>query len=415
MVPGETPLDFLRKNLRTPVRVVEPETIVAKVEQERAEKAKAEAVQNVSPYEITPEAKTSTPSTTIDIRQTGEGDISGSVDGESEDSSKTSLAAENFKKLKTELKKAYQTVDEIKAEKARIEEEVTKYKTGEAYPEVLQEKENKIAELSRYEKLVSLKTSKEYQESFIKPLSTLESKFVEYGKEYNVPPEVMKQALNLKTTPEINAFLEEHFDGIAALEVKQVIKDMQGIQERAREAELEPAKELEKLKEQHIAIEHTKRVQIRNNIVAKSKDAWVKALSNVQQEGRITPLLYKENDTEFNQKYSIPLRTKAAQEYGRLITALTERGLEDLPEEEATALANYVLHAHASAVNFEFGKAALNYADELERSATHLSSLLRPDIGGAGGDSSVPQQSKIPDSPQAAARALLTNHVLSGR
>lgn len=411
MVPGETPLDFLRKNMREPVRVVEPQTIVAEVEKKREEAQKLEA-QNASVYEITPESKSLPTSVTTPTSTSGE--IPGG-DAELEPGTTSPLAAENFKKVKTELKKAYQLVDEVKAEKARLEEENNKYKTGEAFPEVLQEKENKIAELTRYEKLVSLKTSKEYQEAYIKPLSTLENKFVEFGKEYSVPEAVMKQALNLKTTPEINQFLEEHFDGIAALEVKQVLKDMQGIQQRAREAELEPAKEIEKLKEQHAAIEQGRKVQIRNTIVAKSKDAWVKALSTVQQEGRITPLIYKENDSEFNQKYSIPIRTKAAQEYGKLVAELTEHGLEDLSDEAAVALANYVLHANASAINFEFGKAALTYADDLERSATRLTSILRPDIGGAGGDLGPSPQAKAPDSPQAAAQALLTNHVLRVR
>lgn len=417
MIPGETPLDFLRKNLREPIKVVEPQAIVDQVSKERDAKAAAEAAAaavTVEPkpqeptYDITPEVKKEEPTG-------GAAELVVGEDGE--DASESTPAAENFKRLRTALKETNKTLETIKAEKEAVEKDLEKYKTGEAFPEVLQEKENKIAQLSRYEKLVSLKTSKEYQEAFIKPLSTLETKLAEYGKEYGIPPEVMNKALNLKTTPEINRFLEEHFDGIAALEVKQVIKDMQGLQERAREAELEPAKEIEKLREQHATIEAGKRIQRQNTIVAKSKDAWGKALHTVQAEGRITPLLYKENDTEFNQRYSIPIRTKAAQEFGKLITELTNSGLEDISEEAAMALANYVLHANASAVNFEFGKAALEYADDIERNVSKVTPILRPDIGGSGVDMGGRDAggAKTPDSPQAAARALLTKHVLAAR
>lgn len=415
MVSGETPLDFINKNMKQPVQVVQIQDVVAKVEQDRAiaeaarvkEAAKPEVKIETKPevpFEIHPEiTKAVEPHTAPDSVEVDNGET-------------VNPKAEDFKRVRTALKETNTVLNQIKAEKESLAAQVKKYETGEAFPEILQEKENKIAELSQYEKLVSLKTSKAYQEAYIKPLSTLRSKFIDYGKEYDVPEEVMNQALNLKSSRELDSFLEDHFTPLAGVELKQVIREMQGIQSRAQQAELEPAKEIEKLQAQHAEIEAQRQAQTRQTISEKAKNAWVKSLTQIQAEGRITPLIHKESDAAFNENFSTPIRTRAAQEFGRLMSELTEGGLHTLSDEAAIALANYVLHANASAVNFEMGKAALDYANQIEEGATRASRLLRPDIGGSGsGVADGAPTARAPSSPQEAVRDLLTKHVLATR
>lgn len=417
MIPGETPIDFIRKNMREPTQQVDPQKILEQVQQSQG--TSPEPVVAKQPNPPTPAPETSTPVLEYDIqtpedkKETLETKTEEPQSAES-DETKEHPGAGDFKRLRGALKEANTNLAAVREEKERLQADLEKYKNGEAFPDILQEKENRIAELSRYEKLVALKTSKEYREAYIRPLSVLETKLTDYGKEYNVPPEVMNKILNAKTTPELNRLLEDHFDSVGALEVKQIIGNVRELQAKAREAEAEPAQELEKLQEQHQAIETQRREQRRSSVIARSKDAWVNALTTVQKEGKITPLVYRENDSEFNERYAVPLRTKAAQEFSRIMTELINNGLEDLPEEAATALANYVLHAHASAVNFEFGKAALNYADEVEKHAHTLAPILRPDIGGSGSGTAPATTSKPIDSPQAAASAILQRHVLRG-
>jgi len=208
-IPGETPLDFLTKNLRQPIKVIEPQDVLNKVDAERAaaEAAKTQPKPEI-PFDIHPEKQSTSPPAFEPNKEGSEDAKSLGADG---DEGNVPAASGDFKRLRTALKDANKTLAETKIEKEKLATQVKKYETGEAFPDILQEKENEIAKLSQYEKLVSLKTSRAYQEAYIKPLSTLRSKFVEYGKEYGVPEDVMNQALNLKNPRELDSFLEDHF------------------------------------------------------------------------------------------------------------------------------------------------------------------------------------------------------------
>ena len=80
--------------------------------------------------------------------------------------------------------------------------------------------QGRISELERYEELVSLKTSPQYKEKFLRHLTDIKEKLAVIAKDYDIPEEIMSQAMSLQSRADLNRFLSSHFDEVGALEVK---------------------------------------------------------------------------------------------------------------------------------------------------------------------------------------------------
>lgn len=322
-------------------------------------------------------------------------------------------AAENFKKLRTKYKETTKTLSTIQDEKKTLEEKLAKYETGEIVPEILQEKENRIQELSHYEKLHNLKFSPEYQESFIAPIEETESKLVTLAEEYGIPKETINSALNA-SNKDLNQFLSNHFDDVAAIEAKQLINNLRNLKQGAAEAEKQPLEALASLREEHTKINEVRDVERKNKIADSSRNAWTKALLKIREEGKASELIMRESDPEFNDKIVKPIVTAAAQEYGKLVTILAESGLKHLTEDAAYALARMTQLAHASAVSIQSRDAAIQHADEIERNTSKLVPYTRPSIGGGRSTQAAAPVGSAPKSPAEAGRAI-TQSILSER
>lgn len=321
-------------------------------------------------------------------------------------------AAENFKKLRTKYKETAKTLATLQEEKRIAEEKLLKYETGEIVPEILQEKENRIKELSHYEKLHNLKFSPEYQENFIEPIKETETKLLSIAEEYNIPPQAISDALSL-SNKDLNNFLSNHFDDVAAIETKQLINQLRDLKNSAAEAEKKPLEALEALQAEHTKVLQVKDIERKNKIADNSRNAWTKALLDIRGEGKAKELIMDSNNPEFNEKVVKPLVTAAAQEYGKLVTLLAESGLKNLNEEAAYALARMTQLAHASAVSIASREAALEHADELERNTAKIAGYTRPSIGGGGGGNGASSGPPTPRTPQEAGRQL-AHSLLSG-
>lgn len=328
-------------------------------------------------------------------------------------------AAQNFKRLRTKLRETSTTLNTYKEENEKVKAELEKFKTGEVVPDLLQEKENEIARLSRYEKLHNLKMSPAYQEKYLKPLGTNQTKLKEIAKDYGIPDEhldhFVNDALSFTNRADLNRFLSDHFDEVGAMEVKDLISKTKDLQGAAREAEKEPVKMLQEIESEYERVKEIRHVERVNQIRDRSKDAWTKSLQQIRAEGRIEELIFKDNDPEHNEKWAKPIVTKAAQEYGKLVTMLaTECGIENLPDEVAYALARMTQLAHASAAAVETRNAAMQYANELETNTRRTSGMVRPPIGSAGAGSNTGAARPAPASPTEAAEHLISK-VLGGR
>lgn len=406
---SESPLDFIKKNLRPTVNPDEPKP-------ETLEPAKIPD-KPVTEYNLNPKKEDlkKDESTGIETLGIGDGKIGDEVSETFDEDSNP--IAENFKKLRTKLKETSTTLRSTIEENEKTKKELEKYRTGEVVPEMLQEKENEIARLSTFEKLHNLKMSKAYQEKYIKPLTENRNKLSEIAKDYGIPEERTKEfidtALNLTNRADRNRFLSEHFDEVGALEVKDILNKISETELGARAAENEPAKMLEELEHEHQKILEQKSKEKIHYIKEKSQNAWVKSLLNIREEGVMEELIYKENDPEHNERWATPIVTKAAQEYGKIVTMLAECGLESLPDDLAYALARMSQLAHASAASAYTRTAALKHATEIEENTKRTNGYMRPSIGspGSGGGG---VEARKPSSPLEAADVLL-NSVLRTR
>lgn len=403
---GATPLDFIKNSLKPPMDV---QAAVNKVQAEEAPKEPPPTPPTPEPVKVEP-AKEEANDTYDIIPEIVEASPDVAAGGE-----EATPVRENFKKLKTTLTETHKTLAEKEAELKAAKEKLEKYDRGEIIPDILQEKENKIAELSKYEKIVNFKSSKEYQETIAKPKTALKGQLEKYAKEYSIPVEELEEAATLTSERALNEFLEDKFDSVGALEVKQIINNLRQVDSLAKTIEESPDSHIQNIQEQYQQIEQQRNAERKGKVASRSKAAWVRALGDIQKAGKITPLLYKEGDSQFNQNYSIPLRTKAAQEYGRIVSALAEGGLGEVSDDVLYAMANSALLALASAVQVEAGNAAIKYASEIEENADRVNRLLRPGVGGeaSGGslDSGNPRTNGFQSNEDAIAD-LMKKHVL---
>jgi len=391
LVSGENPLDFIKRNIaaRAGAEIV-PEQFLQAEEEKRAA-----TVAPVEPKteEPTPSIPPEEPKTEIvepTVEQTTE------VKTEpTEDSPPENSISVNFKNVRKILNETKTQLSSKEQELKRLKDELERYKTGEVVPEVLKEKEAEIARLSKYEKLISLKTSPEYQDKFIKPLSNIQQQLTTIANDYKIPPQKLLSALNIRNQADLNRFLTTHLDDGGFLEVKQLIRQAQGIQDQANEAEKEPASVMEKLIQEGEQARAQRVQQQRESIKTTTRSVWSDAYDEVVKEGKALELIYKDDDPEHNQKFVEPIVKQAASEFGKIINMLVESGLEKLPKDLGHALAKAVMLAHASATSLETRTAAINEAEQLLRNQTRNNRIFRPPVGSSTpGVETVPQEGK---------------------
>lgn len=289
--------------------------------------------------------------------------------------------AVNFKKLRTKYKETAKTLKEYQEKHATLEKKLTEYESGTAVPEVLQQTQAKIEELERYKHIVEFKASPEYDEKFVKPLNSLSEKLEGYAKDYDIPTEVLKEALSYKNRAELNRFLDSHFDGVGALEVKQIITDMRTLQDESRQFEQEPLKAIDRLRNENARVMEQREYERKTNIAQSSRSAWSDALTQIRAEGQVPELISKETDTKHNETFVKPIVAAAATEYGKFIKSFAEAGLKDLPSKDAKALARCVLLSVASAFAIKTRNDAVDYVNNLERTVERTTRYSRPSIG----------------------------------
>lgn len=420
MKKGGSPLDFITKNLKPLEPNLQPQELIAQVVATRTEPdptavTPAPVADTSSLFPDPALAKPAEPKTEAPL-EVPVADVAPDPDPVPEDPDEALVAdvpnipaAENFKRLRTKAKETSKELIQTKAQMEELSHKLQQYETGEIVPEVLQELENKVQEGEHYKKLHALKFSKEYQDTFVKPLGEISTKLKAIATDYNIPEQVIEEASQITNRADLNRFLSSHFDELGAAEVKQLIGDMNSLRDRAQDAEQEPARMLEQLQLESEQLQHQRQVQRVQKIEQTSKSVWSKAMRAHAETGLATELIERPDDPDFNERFFKPVAQKAATEFGRLVSALAAAGLEDLPEDLAMGLAQMTQYAIAYGVAANTRTAALRHADELEKGSIRAHSLLRPRIGapgGAGGEAPKAPTTQ-PGSPQEAARGLM--------
>ncbi len=296
-------------------------------------------------------------------------------------------AGENFKKLRNAAKTARQKVRDLEVTLAEKEERLRRYDTGEVVPEVLQQKDQRIAKLEPFEKLFNLKNSEEYQSTFVTPVKDSKERMKKLFSDYGIGEEYLDQAvdaaINIDSPVQLNRFLADNdIDAIGAEEIKALATKSKQLLSKAKEAEQSPSQVLETLQAEAAAAKQQKDLERKAVMSANAKSAWSKSVMDIRKDGKLLALIPKVNDPEFNERVVNPILMNASQEYGKVVSLLAEQGLNNLPPELASYLANMSLKAHAVAVEHLLHQEAAQNLAELQQNTKHVNRLLRPSIGG---------------------------------
>lgn len=299
-----------------------------------------------------------------------------------EESTSDNSKEENFKKIRLTLKEKSEALKAKEEELEKVRKENEDYKTGKVIPDYVHSDKTELERLRHFEKLHSLKTSKEYNEKFIKPITDIKQKLYGLGKEYEIPEEVLDQAIGITDRRELNRFLENHFETLDAIKAKDLIDNVKEYTTKAREAELEPAKLLKDLEQEGAQIEAQRKSHLKSVLNERQNKAWSNSLATIRAEGKATELIPRSDDTEFNNTYVEPILKAAGTEFAKIVAKIESKLAEPLDEEEMYYLARMTQLAHASAVSMETRNRALTAADTLLKNTQRTNKYERPRIGG---------------------------------
>lgn len=314
-----------------------------------------------------------------------DGEIAKLLETEGVDPQEAPTLVNNFKKLKTHAKTLKQELAKIKTRAEELEQTVKKYDSGEIIPERLKTLEEKASKAEHLEKLHTFRTSEYCLKEFIEPINETQQKLNELAQGYGLPPELLEEATKLPTEAELNRFLSAELDVVGAVEAKQHINRIKELRGKLAAAEKEPEQTLKVMQQQALAAKAEATAKRKNTIASIAKDSWRASIQSLQQESAMPEITYKPNDPEHNELFVKPILSKAAQEYGKIVTILAENGLEALSPELSNALAKMTVLAHASAVAAESRKAAESALTTAQRTVNEVLSLRNPGIGTRAG------------------------------
>ena len=279
--------------------------------------------------------------------------------------------------LTTQLTEKEQAIEQLKAD-------LEKYKSGEATPDIIQKKDERIKQLEHFEKLHNFKNSAEYQREYVVPYNNLNDKLLAIAKDYQVSNEVLNEALAIDNRRDLNNFLKQHFDDIGAAEVRDIVTKMREVWSASQAAEKVPEESLQDLQSRFAQEERVREEQRINDIMNNSKSGWSNAIADITSKGEYPELVLKDGDEAHNAIVR-PLVEAAATEFGKLVKILHAHGLKELPAPVANILAKRFALSQAAAVISASRADHYNRSERIVQESRSAASFIHPPIGGNGG------------------------------
>lgn len=295
--------------------------------------------------------------------------------------------ADNFKKMRTKLAATKKTVKTLDEQVIQLTQKINEYETGLVTPKEYEELRTRITQLEPFEKIHNLKQSPAYIEKVTAPLQEHAKQLEKLTLDNGGDIEVVRQALNADNKSEQNRILLKTLDPVAAAEAKAIIKDMQTIHASAKEMETNADMSVSELYESNQKARDAKITSQRSAIASTSKEAWIQSCKTLSSEGRYPHLTMQAGNTEYNNTVVRPILNKAATEYGRIVTALGQHGLETLPPEVAGALARMTTLAHGAAATNAMLAKVTQELQELKASVQKRNQFARPGSQGSASPS----------------------------
>lgn len=314
---------------------------------------------------------------------------------------------DSIKDLRKKAEDTQKKYEAVETEVSTLKEQLQKYESGEAVPAVVETYKSQIAELEKFRDLYDLESSPDYIKKYVEPIQTTKEKLNPILEEYGVPYEALEEVFLSGSEKQLNTFLTQHFDGVAAGEIKGFLSGIRQLRVEGENAKKAPKESLTRLLADTEAINHQKNIERAGKIDRSARISWEKSLGKLQAEGKYPELVLK-GDPEHDH-YSRPIVENSAKEFGVLVTWLANNGLSDLPEEIAGILATRFALSDAAAIMAESRSQMFNEYDKVVTKAKATNRFENPPVGGGffrGGGAPPPQQ-KMPDSPMAAGQFIL--------
>ena len=215
-------------------------------------------------------------------------------------------------------------------------------------PEIIQAKDARIQHLEKYEQIIDVQRSREYQELVVAPVKENKAKFIKLASDYGIPESQLElfanKAVNIDNVKDRNAFLSKYFtDEAGLLEAKGYVNTLLDLGNKALEVEQKPLELKQNLQAQFAAREQEERNQRAVAFETTTKESWQRALEKTAQEGAYPELILNPTNPEFNKKVVEPIQHKASIQLSALMKKLEANGLKTLPTDVADGLARMVL------------------------------------------------------------------------
>lgn len=323
--------------------------------------------------------------------------------------------AKSYKNLKAVHREAKETIATITKEKEELKAKIAQYDTGEVYPEIVQTLQEEIKELEKYRVLHDLKSSRDYREKFVEPVKALKDDIYLKAEEYGVPEEVIEEVMSTPDKKAQGLFIQRYFgtvDEDDAYEIRQKLKQIRSIELQAKEAEKDPVRISEQLREERGVIEEQARVERAKKAHDVSRKGWLSGLAKIRAEGKALELIPKTNDEKFNQSIVKPLVDQASLDFSRFMTDLVNRGLSEVTEEWAASVAEIFLRAQSTATAYDTRNNAVEELNRIQAEQVQSKKYERPWVGRANGSiQSSRQEAHVPGTgPHNRSRDMKSNY-----
>lgn len=325
------------------------------------------------------------------------------VEGEDPKSPEQSL-----KGMRKIIRKVNTDLETEREGRLRAEAEIEKFRTGEKIPDVLKEKDQRIEELSHYEKLHGLKLSPEYQQKYVEPYNDTMARAAQLAKDYGVDESVVQDALHIENKRELNSFLRTHFDEVGTLEVRTLVDSARNLSQQAAAAEQKPQDSMVQLRSEFQAQQQEREQQRVTTIQQNAQGGWRESVKELAGSGEY-PELTLTGEAEHD-KIVTEVRTAAASEFGKMITLLGQSGVKDIPPDAAKILAKRFLMSQASAIMAKSRAHHYSRSEELLNQSRSRAKMIRPQIGGVADASPaapMPQPARIEDKAETLLNSVL--------
>lgn len=282
------------------------------------------------------------------------------------------------KKAKTANKKVKELETRIQTEYEPLKVKLSEYESGMAIPEILQEKDQRIAELEPFQKLYDLKSTSAYQEEFVKPMDLQQEALKVHASAHGVQDGLLQAAYSAENDREQNRILSAAYAGdtVAVLEAKNILNSMKGIQMKASAAEADAKNSLSEFQAKSTELKIKQTQKRYDEAIVVSKDAWGESLRDLEQDDRFPEIKFREGDSEYNDMVK-KFRMRAGQEFGKMVSDISQNGITK-PVAIAIAKSNTLSHFAGYLANQNKVQAAR--IAELENALKESNTFGRPGV-----------------------------------